>query len=270
MYMCECGKHFESYAKRNSHMSRCEAHLLIKYNGVIPERKKIQRQDKGYYRCECGKEFTRQVNYAGHLSKCEIYLGKELYQKYQENRRAARVKLNYEWSHSRTAESFIKQSNTRKEKYRNGDLIPAKGVGRGKYSYIIYNNRKLMLRSTYEFIFCFYLCYCGLDVYLEDTRVPASRVNIWSNTFISDFRINNIIIEVKGISSGKDYVAKESFEKCGFKYIILYKKNIDAIKTYLENLGFNINSFIEKINIGHNTKNYFTYTFPKLLNADIR
>lgn len=260
MYKCECGKEFEMVNSFNGHKSHCKIHMLNKYGTEKGPRKK--RNNIGFYRCECGKEFNNQNKWSGHASNCVIHLGQKRYNDIQKIRQQNRIQLNTLWSRNRTKESFEKQSLTRKEKYATGELKPAKGVGRGKYSYIVYNNRKFMLRSTYEFIFCFYLCYFNLPINLEDTKVNAIRQNRWSNTFISDFRIGNTIIEIKGIKSGKDYVAKSSFEAEGYKYKILYKNDIDKIKTYLEHLGFDMDYLLSEITRHHNNKDYFIYTFP--------
>lgn len=268
MYTCECGATFETYNKRNSHMAHCTIHMNIKYNGNIPKRTSIKRVNTaGYYRCECGKEFFNQNKWCGHASNCKIHLSEDRYNQILNKRKETRINLNLEWSHKRTKESFDKQSATRIRKYREGTLKPARGVGRGNYSYIKYNDKTYMLRSTYEFIFCFYLCYLGLPVLLEDTRVDAVEPNRWSNTFLSDFRICDIIIEIKGIPSGKDYVARRSFENAGYKYTILYETEINNIKKYLQMKGFNMDKYIQEIHEGHKNRNYFIYEFPKKLTS---
>lgn len=141
-----------------------------------------------------------------------------------------------------------------------GTIKPAKGVGRGKYSYIIYNNTTYMLRSTYEFIFAMYLsCIKNVTFDMEQIRVPACKENIYGKTFISDFNVNNTIIEVKGIPSAKDAIIKESFEQAGYNFIELFHNDIMKLKQELIDAGFDMDSLIKQIVVGHDSKNYFKY-----------
>ena len=73
-----------------------------------------------------------------------------------------------------------------------------------------------MLRSTYEFIFAIWLFLNNKPINVEQIRVNAYRKNKYSNTFISDFNVDNKVYEIKGIPSGKDVYIRESFEKAGF------------------------------------------------------
>lgn len=151
-------------------------------------------------------------------------------------------------------------SKSRKRGYANGTITPAKGVGRGKYSYIIHNGEKYMLRSTYEFIYVLYLIDNNVNFEMESIRVPASIKNKYADTFISDIYIpdDNLVIEIKGIKSDKDFYIKHSFESQGYKFNELYKKDIDNIKKSLES-KYDMNYLLNEIKIGHNTKNYFVY-----------
>ena len=153
-------------------------------------------------------------------------------------------------------------SKSRKEGYKNGTITPAKGVGRGKYSYIIYKNNKYMLRSTYEFIYALYLLENNIEFTLEKIRVPALHKNRYAETFLSDFYIKdtNTIIEIKGIRSGKDKFIKESFEAKGYDFKELFVKEIENIKEEL-NYIYPMDEFIENIIKGHNAKQYFIFDF---------
>lgn len=152
-------------------------------------------------------------------------------------------------------------SKTRKKHYADGTITPAHGVGRGKYSYIIYKDKKYMCRSTYEFIYSLYLLKNHIEFDMEAIRVPAIRKNRFSNTFISDFSYGNTVVEVKGIKSGKDYYIKESFEAAGYKFIELYESDIIKCKDWLISNGLDIDNLIDKIVEGHNSRNYFTYKY---------
>lgn len=152
-------------------------------------------------------------------------------------------------------------SKSRLEGYANGSIEPAKGVGRGKYSYLIYNDKTYMLRSTYEFIFALYLAHIEkVDFDMETVRVSALRDNKYGKTFISDFNVDNVIIEVKGIPSRKDVYIKESFEAAGYEFVELFHESIMKLKQILINNNIPIENLLTKVIDGHNLKQYFTYT----------
>ena len=151
-------------------------------------------------------------------------------------------------------------SNKLKEGYANGSITPAAGIGRGKYSYIITSTDKYMLRSTYEFIFALYLLIIkGVRFSLENIRVPAVTPNRYANTFISDFNIDNYIIEIKGIASGKDKYIKEAFEAAGYNFVELFESDVLKYKGELVSAGVDIDILIDKIRLGHDSKDYFIY-----------
>ena len=152
-------------------------------------------------------------------------------------------------------------SKTRKQHYADGTITPAHGVGRGKYSYITYEDKKYLCRSTYEFIYALYLLKHNVNFDMEAIRVPAIRKNRYSNTFISDFSWENTVVEVKGIRSGKDYYIRESFEAAGYNFIELYENDILKCKEWLTNKGLDIDGLLNKIVAGHNSKKYFNYTY---------
>lgn len=160
---------------------------------------------------------------------------------------------------------YKKQSDTRKSRYLSGELTPAFGVGRGKYSYIIYNGSKICLRSTYEFIYAIHLKLNNIPFTMESVRVKNVTEYKNRNSFISDFLINgNQIVEIKGIPSGKDKYARESFEAAGYQYIILYDSEIQKIKNDLIERGINIVDLIQSIVLGHESKNYLVYNLDTM------
>lgn len=164
--------------------------------------------------------------------------------------------------HSEESKRLIGEhvSMSRKQGYASGRIKPAKGVGRGKYSYIVTPSKTYMLRSTYEFVFALYLLLIEkVDFELEAIKVPAIRENIYGNTFLSDFSIDDTIIEIKGIPSGKDYYIKESFEAAGYKFIELFEDSISRLKVKLTDSGVDIDSLLNKIVDGHNSGDYFKY-----------
>ena len=153
-------------------------------------------------------------------------------------------------------------SKSRKLGYADGSITPAEGVGRGKYSYIIHDGKKYMLRSTYEFIYALYLLHNHIQFEMENIRVPAVRENRWAKTFICDFSIGNKIVEIKGIPSGKDYCIRESFEASGYEFEELFYSDIENIKDQLKEY-YPIDELLDKIHQGHVDRNYFVYTFSE-------
>lgn len=257
-YKCECGREFTNSQSYNGHLSHCKIHREL-HNKLL-KRSGFHTIYKDY-KCKCGKVFKTNASYVGHTAHCKDYLGEEQYLKNKKIHQEALLKINgtivgEKW-HELHDKGLIKQSNTRKEKYKSGEIKPALGVGRGKYSYIIYNNKKTMLRSIYEFIFALWLFYNNKPINVEQIRVPASIPNKYANTFISDFNVDNNVYEIKGIASGKDIYIKDSFEKAGYFFQILYLKDILNIKNQLIDKGINVDDYLHKIVNGHNSKNYY-------------
>lgn len=145
--------------------------------------------------------------------------------------------------------------------YADGSITPAVGVGRGKYSYIIYNGTKYLLRSTYEFIYALYLGSLGITFEVESIRVPAAISNPYARTFISDFYIpqNNLVVEIKGIPSAKDFYIRKSFENAGYNFKEYFKKDIDRFKKVLSK-KYDVANLLRQVKLGHNSKQYFIYT----------
>lgn len=145
--------------------------------------------------------------------------------------------------------------------YASGTITPACGIGRGKYSYIVTPSHKYMLRSTYEFIFALYLIHIKhVEFELEAIRVPAITPNTYAETFIADFCIGDTVIEIKGIPSNKDNYIKESFTAAGYNFIELFEDSIQDMKRQLSDSGIDVESLLQKIEEGHNSKEYFVYS----------
>ena len=153
-------------------------------------------------------------------------------------------------------------SKSRIKGYAEGRISPAFGVGKGKYSSILYKDKKYTFRSTYEFIYALYLLTKGIEFNYENVRVPSISSK-YSKTFICDFNIGNKIVEIKGDDRlvGKQYDEKASFEAKGYEFIIYFEKDIAKFADELKDMGYDIDSLITKINEGHETRNYFVYEF---------
>ena len=153
-------------------------------------------------------------------------------------------------------------SKSRIRGYAEGKITLAFGVGKGRYSSIVYKDKKYTFRSTYEFIYALYLLSKGVEFEYENVRVP-SLSSQYSKTLFCDFNVGNKIIEIKGHDrlEGKSYDEKVSFEAQGYEFIIYYKKDIIRFAEELKNAGYDIDDLIVKINEGHKTKNYLVYEF---------
>lgn len=164
--------------------------------------------------------------------------------------------------HSEESKRLIGEhvSKSRKEGYACGRIIPAEGVGRGKYSYILTPTHKYMLRSTYEFIFALYLIHIEKVTFeMEAIKVPAIRLNSYAETFLSDFSVGNTVVEIKGIPSGKDYYIRESFEAAGYDFVELFEDSINNLKLKLIEANIDIDGLLKQVVEGHNSKEYFVY-----------
>ena len=153
-------------------------------------------------------------------------------------------------------------SESRLKSYADGKISPAFGVGKGKYSSIVYKDKKYTFRSTYEFIYALYLLSEGVEFEYENIRVPSISSG-YSKTLFCDFNIGNKIIEIKGDDRlvGKQYDEKLSFEAQGYEFVIYFEEDILRFSEDLKHKGYDIDDLIVRINKGHETKNYFVYEF---------
>lgn len=239
------------------------------------------------YKCKCGKEFDKKQSYVAHCGHCRINLGYEPDDRFGDSRAwskgktkddpiygdsikkisdatISRNKVNnplVNWNKNKPDKSLINQSETRKKKYLSGELIPAAGTGRGKYSYIKYDNKEIMLRSTYEFIYALYLLYNGVRFEYESVKVKS--VTDKYKSFISDFLIDNDIIEIKGYKSSKIFHAKKAFEHAGYRYKVITWTELSVCYNYLKSV-VDIDDLLMKVISGHNSKNYFHYEFMQV------
>ena len=233
------------------------------------------------FKCVCGREFEKSLSLNAHKSHCEKYLGRKPVDRFEGKRGWARgrtvddpvygesiKKIVDKLNKYTTAgmklnivdrEKFKRQSETRKKRYLSGELVPAAGVGRGKYSYLLFDNKRIMLRSSYEFIYALYLLYKHIEFEYETVRVKAVS-DCGYSVFISDFKIGNNIIEIKGYKSAKIYHAKKAFESAGYTYEVKYWEDLQQCIDYL-NTKVDLNEILTKIEYGHDSRNYYEHIF---------
>jgi hypothetical protein len=170
------------------------------------------------------------------------------------------VLASKERSKTKNHPAHLKQSETRIRLYKEGKLTPAKGVGRGKYSYFIYENKKYLLRSTFEFIFALYLAYKKISFKYENIRVQYENA-----TRINDFEINNKIYEIKGYGGSHVDEVVKAFKYNNYQIRVIFWPTIEEIKKYLERHNFPMDDILNQIKEGHKTKNYFIFDCSKML-----
>lgn len=164
-------------------------------------------------------------------------------------------------SDRRTDESYNKQSESRKIGYLNGSITVALGSSRGCHSYFIIGERKIILRSSYEFIFCVFLYIKNIEINYEDIRIRNEQGKVR----ISDFRVKSHIYEIKGYQSEKDIKIVSDFKKAGYKVKIIYSDTIEKIRNYLIRSNVPIDRYIDKVKEGKDNKCFYKFDADKEL-----
>lgn len=239
MHICICGKEFIKWQSLNAHKGHCS--LVRKSKGLselVPDRfgdarawsRNITKEDPRY------KSFKKFINSGSD------------YRKSFRN-------LLINWNKNKPKESYLHQSITRKLRYAEGSLVPAPGIGRGKYSYFNYKDNRYLLRSTYEFIFALYLADSDKEFQYESVRVVFKN-----KTFISDFVVDNIIFEIKAIKDAKSNLVLEAFKSEGYNILVYDGEYIDILRDHLSS-KYDLNSMINRIIKGHNDRTYAEFFF---------
>lgn len=241
--VCECGKVCETKQSYCGHHEMCKV--------AHPE---LVNRDYSYLK---GRHWTQKSWIKGLTKETDPRVKKISETLSRDGRDTTKVK---EAAKNRDRSCYKKQSETRKRKFMSGELTPPIGAGRGKYSYITIGDRSILLRSTYEFIFALYLLYSGIEFEYETVRVPCVTDYKCQKTFLSDFKIGNKVVEIKGFYSSKIAHAKAAFEAAGYEYEIKYWKDIVPCYEYLKS-KIDIDNIIESIRIGHDSKMYYEYKF---------
>lgn len=276
-----CGKEFKSSRSLGSHLGHHNRN-----NGCLrSDNKHKSHLINGNYVCECGKKFTNKQSFVAHCGHCEIHLG------YKPKKRGSNIqdwwnKLKiddpekFHEIHSKAGlnavkssiekygmnslakfsttpsekkdEAHMNQSKTRKMKYLSGELTPAEGIGRGYGSYFNFS----YIRSSYELIYVAYLYINSFEFSYESIRVKYN-----DKSYISDFYINDEIIEVKGNILEIPKV-KSAFESNGYKIRFVGPKEINKIKLYLRNI-IDIDELLAVLKLANKSKMKLLWTIDK-------
>lgn len=246
-YCRYCGKECKSLNSLKQHECRCRENPDRRCQNNLADYITTHRKGKNKDNCE---EIARQVETM-----------RSLYENGYVNPNKGKPGTFLGKHHTDATKNRISKgvSESRKAGYANGTITPARGVGRGKYSYVIYKDKRHMMRSTYEFIYALYLISHGIDFETESVRVSVTVDNKYTSTFISDFSIGNKIVEIKGIKSIKDVYERDAFENAGYEFVELYEDDINKIKEELISSGYNIEEMLTNIIEGHNNRHYYEY-----------
>lgn len=149
---------------------------------------------------------------------------------------------------------YIKGHHTRgKLNNRWGKSVSIK-TGYGAGLYFIYKDKKIWLRSAYELIVAIYFVLCKLEINYEDRRVEYL-----GHTYLSDFRINNDIYEVKGRMNEKALLSRDAFISRGYNFKFIDEPKVKEIKELIFRSGFDINGLVRKVYKYHRDKKEFTF-----------
>lgn len=214
-----CGRLFSNGKSLSGHTHGCSG-----YHGQDKRNPRIITEEvdgRKIYKCPgCGFSSDNSRALAGHVGKCKSYLGEERYSRVLANQ------LNYS----------KKPKPGRSLAFASGKLQVNTNYGKNS------RFREYYFRSSYEAIFAVYLMYLRADFSYEDVRV-----RYLNKTYISDFRIKNLIIEIKGYASDKCKFIEEAFIHNGYDFRILYQDQIDIIYQELLDSGVNIDELYSKL-----------------------
>lgn len=248
MYTCSCGREFQSK------QAYCSHHGFCKIANPEGAKKKIESLR--------GRKMPSHSPWNKGLTKDTDSRVSSMSQTLSDSMKSSPAVINHcrDMAVNRDRDTYKKQSVTRRQKFLSGELVPPVGAGRGKYSYLKYKANRILLRSTYEFIYALYLLYQGIEFEYESVVVPSITNYQYAKSFRSDFLIDNTIVEIKGYSSSKINHAKLAFEAAGYTYVIKYWEDLIPCYDYLKT-KIDIDSILEKIRLGHDSKQYYEYEF---------
>lgn len=244
MYQCICGKEFEKANSFNGHKSHCVIHLQHAGKDVD----KILHRTKNNIPWNKGltKDTDSRVNKNGDSVK----------NFYEKNPRIKGTPCHTSESKKRIGEA---QSYIRRRKIREGTLTPTCNK-RYVNCYIQYKNGdKKFLRSSYELIIAIFLDMCNVEFTYEQVRAPYLGSDGNEHSYISDFCINNTVLEIKGqFDSEKLCNQEKAFANIGYRFKILYEEDVFRIRDLL-NQTINIYEILDLVKESSKNNNYYTY-----------
>ena len=171
--------------------------------------------------------------------------------------------LIVKWNKNRPLDSYKRQVETRKKHYLDRSLNLPRGIGKGDTVIFKQNCEEICLRSSYEFIYALYLVLSHMSFEYESVRIEYN-----GKLYFSDFLVQDTIIEIKGMKSSKDADVSKVFTSAGYKFKILYEKDIEEIKIYLEkslSSVLNLNDILNRIHLCSKNREYMEFDADKLL-----
>ena len=164
-------------------------------------------------------------------------------------------------SHIEEAKAKISRgvSATRRKRIQEGTITPVT-CHRYTNSYIKYQDgSKRFLRSSYELIVAIFLDICNIPFTYESVRAPYKDKNGNEHSFLGDFCIGNIVLEIKGAYDSEKLIQEATaFHEMGYELRVILEKEVFIIKDLLAQL-FDIELLLEEAKSKSKAKQYFTY-----------
>lgn len=125
--------------------------------------------------------------------------------------------------------------------YLDGRKKLPSGTGRGTKIRFEWDNRSLILRSTYELVVAIYYRLRNWAINYEDTKVSYN-----GHTCYSDFRFGKRIYEVKGYMDDRAILQRDAFIDNGYSHVFILKDRIIKMMRFIVTKGIDIKYIVEK------------------------
>jgi len=292
LFICKfCGKQFIGKSGITNHTKFCNMNPDKQTRKPYERTKTVSNEDSHEYICKYCKKLCKNTNsLTQHEIRCKYNPDRlpindfsSMYQKYPQE-----IKNKMNWNKGETKETNpsvrlyaeklagrkgtmlgktytrpkdanTKQSETRRFRILEGKITP---VTSHRYinSYIEFQDgRKKFLRSSYELIIAIFLDHCGIPFEYETIRAPYYDESNNLHSFISDFSIKNLILEIKGVYDDTKLTQETiAFEKIGYTLQVVYEKDVFRIRDYLQKT-FDIKKLLKQVRQQSRTGNYYVY-----------
>ena len=292
MFECPyCGRTFTSKSGATNHINHCSNNP----NRIV--RKEYKKSSESSYNmvqslyCKyCGKECHSLNSLTQHELRCScnpshicINNFSELYSSYSEE-----TKKRMNWNKGltkethpsvmsyalklrgrkgnmlgktfvKTEESKRKQSETRRKRIAEGLITPVT-CHRFTNAYIEFTDgRQKFLRSSYELIVAIFLDVCNETFDYEAVRAPYYDSKGNMHSFIGDFNIRNVVLEIKGFYDEEKLKEEAAaFKAIGYDLRVVYESEVMYIKSLLSQV-MDIDKLLREVKQASKEKNYFVY-----------